>query len=342
MNHGNMIYKNVELHNVEEVYDIEGSAAVGMRRVPEHVRVQLNDPCQFQMLKPAGAEIRFVVEDGGAEVILSSEEETTATAIIFYGVFQAGEIIRITAGPTKLKLGVPKQLSKLRNNRWEHMPFAPHVCRVMLRGGPIHLHGVEGSGIRPPRPEELPSLRYLAYGTSITHGSAATAPHLCYAQQTARRLGADLINLGSGGSAHCEHALADYIGQRSDWHIASLALSVNMHRFPLDEFAERVTTMVHTVAGSDPSRPVACITLFPFFDDFEETRSGQSGAPAEAYRQKLRDAVASCPSENAHLIEGPELLTDVGGLTPDLLHPADNGMIQMGENLARFFSPWVR
>ena len=31
----------------------------------------------------------------------------------------------------------------------------------------------------------------------------------------------------------------------------------------------------------------------------------------------------------------PDILTDFGGLTPDLLHPADNGMIRMGENLAR-------
>jgi hypothetical protein len=36
-----------------------------------------------------------------------------------------------------------------------------------------------------------------------------------------------------------------------------------------------------------------------------------------------------------HLVEGPEILRDPGGLTVDLIHPADNGMIQMGENLAQ-------
>lgn len=35
-----------------------------------------------------------------------------------------------------------------------------------------------------------------------------------------------------------------------------------------------------------------------------------------------------------HLIEGPDVLTDIGGLTTDLIHPADNGMINMGGNLA--------
>ena len=35
-----------------------------------------------------------------------------------------------------------------------------------------------------------------------------------------------------------------------------------------------------------------------------------------------------------HLLEGPEILTDVTGLTSDLIHPADEGMIQMGRGLA--------
>ncbi len=37
---------------------------------------------------------------------------------------------------------------------------------------------------------------------------------------------------------------------------------------------------------------------------------------------------------NVHLIEGTDILTDIRGLTFDLIHPSDNGMIQMGRNLA--------
>ncbi|MDA0711702.1 MAG: hypothetical protein O3B73_16000 [bacterium] len=95
---------------------------------------------------------------------------------------------------------------------------------------------------------------------------------------------------------------------------------------------QRVTYMVHTVAGANTARPVACITLFPHFRDFcvDEDLLDKTAA----FRQVLRDVVGSCPHPNVHLIEGPEMLTDLGGLTVDLIHPGDLGMIKMGERIA--------
>jgi hypothetical protein len=37
--------------------------------------------------------------------------------------------------------------------------------------------------------------------------------------------------------------------------------------------------------------------------------------------------------------EGPEILTDISGLTADLIHPTDNGMIEMGWRLAEKLKP---
>ena len=330
-----MILGNVELHNIDEVTPLPGTDAVRLQRVPEPVRTKLNEGAQMRMLSPACAEVRFVAEAGSASVTLSSEGATQA--VIFYGSFQDRDAVRIGKEPKAIPLGVPERLAQLDPGYTDTMPFRPQVCRLMLAGDPVHFHGVDGDGVRPPTPEELPKLRYLAYGTSITHGAAASGPHLTYVGQAARRLGADLINLGVGSSAHCEHELADYIAGRDDWHIASLALSVNMvgAGFSLDEFHERVSYMVNAVAGADTSRPVACITLYPYFRDFGlRFPVGNPKGTAEEYRQRLRDAVAHCPHPNAHLIEGPDILVDVEGLTPDLVHPADNGMIQMGENLA--------
>jgi hypothetical protein len=230
-------------------------------------------------------------------------------------------------------------LRDLDDSYTDGLPFSKHVWRVMFGGTknePVILYGVTGKGIRPPKADEVPAVRYLAYGTSITQGSSATRAHLCYAAQTAWRLGADLINLGSGGSCHCENVFADYIAGREDWDIATLSLSVNMQSFALEEFHNRVNYMVNTVAGSNPNRPVACITLFPYFRDMGLQQEGlvPGGAPEE-YRQILRDVVEKCPHPNVHLIEGPELLTDLSGLTYDILHPSDLGMIQIGENLAK-------
>ena len=55
-----MIYNNVELHNIEEVRSIQGYDGVRLQRVPEDVRLALNEGAQLRMLQPDSAEIRFV------------------------------------------------------------------------------------------------------------------------------------------------------------------------------------------------------------------------------------------------------------------------------------------
>jgi lysophospholipase L1-like esterase len=331
-----LIYQNVELHNIEEIRKMPGSGGVRLQRVPEEVRMQLNESAQMRMLSPACAEIRFVSDLPTVRLTLSSEGLTDA--IVFHGVFQSEQRFSITKETQTIEITAPERLQQLSASLPQDMPFSSNVCRVMLAGDALVFHGIEQEGIRPPRAEELPQLRYLAYGTSITHGSRATGPHLAYVSQTARRLGADLINLGVGGSAHCEHELADYIASRDDWDVATLALSVNMGGFSLEAFSERVSYMVNTVAGANTHRPVACVTLYPYYDDLD---TQDRKAHATGRRQSLRDAVAACPHPNVHLFEGPEILSELGGLIPDLIHPADNGMIQMGENLARKLRPLV-
>lgn len=329
-----MIFQNVELHNIDEVREVDGHGGVRMQRVPESVRVALNPKAQMQMLRPACAEVRMVSE-GPVRVTLSSEGGTEV--IVAHGAFLTGQRVSIGTEPQTIEIAPHERLTQLPAECGGGAMFSPRVFRILLRGASTYFHGAEGEGVRPPAAEELPKRRYLAYGTSITHGAAATGPHLTYVGQTARRLGADLINLGVGGACHAEPALADYMAARTDWDFASLALSVNMigAGFTPDEFYERVSYMVNTVAGADTSRPVACITIYPHIRDFVPSAGGPNcKAAPDVFRQKLRDAVAACPHENAHLIEGPDILTDVTGLTPDLVHPNDHGMILMGENLA--------
>ena len=336
-----MIYENIELHNVEAVQVVEGHGGVRLQRVPENVRMALNEGAQMRMLQPDTAEIRFVAESPTCRITLSSQGQTRVT--VFNGLFDNRQRYIIGPEPQTIEVRISERLQQLDEAYWGKFSFSPRVYRLIFGGpqrDPVFFHGIEGQGIRPAEAGEVPALRYLAYGTSITHGFDAEGPHLSYVSQTARHLGADLINLGVGGSAHCEKELADYIAGRNDWHIASLALSVNMRGCPLEIFRDRVSYMVNKIAGAQPGRPVACITLYPFFQDFGiATEPAGDGGRAEEYRQILREVVQACPHKNAHLLEGPEILTDISGLTGDLIHPADNGMIEMGWRLAEKLKP---
>lgn len=326
-----MIFDNIEFHNVAELRDVSGGKQ--LQRVPEEVRVCLNERAQQRMLSPSGSEIRFVSRGDVVRVTVSCLEGT-AEVIPFFGPFQGKERFRVEATPQVLELVYPERLKKLDADATGDLLYSPTVWRLTLRGEGLVYHGIEGEGLRAPTEDEVPRLRYLSYGTSITHGASATAMHLTYVRQVAWRLGADLLNFGVGGSAFCEKELADYMAGRDDWDIATLALSVNMvGGFSVEEFTERVTYMVNTVAGSNTDRPVVCITLYPHFRDFcvDEDLKGKTAT----FRQVLRDVVATCPYPNVHLIEGGDMLTDVGGLTVDLIHPGDLGMIEMGERIAR-------
>ncbi|SFG92270.1 Lysophospholipase L1 [Halopelagius inordinatus] len=329
----------IQFHNVQELRDAEGDGD-RIQRVPEDVRTRLNDGARTRMCHPAGVELRFVSE-GPVRVTLSSRVRDS-TVRPFWGDFQAsGEEVVVGEDPTTVELELPEQLTDLRPSARDGLRYDPRVCRLVLpgehRGGHVRFHGVEGD-VRPPTESELPSVRYLAYGTSITEGEAPVSETLTYVNQAARRLGADPINLGSCGSAYCDEAMAEHIAGRDDWDVATLSISVNMlGTFSVDAFRNRAAAMVDAVAGANPNRPVACITIFPNARDYRV--SYEDDDECERFRDALRTVVAESDRENVHLLEGPDLLPTAAGLTTDLGHPGDDAMIRIGENLARELKP---
>jgi lysophospholipase L1-like esterase len=327
------MFDDVALHNVGETVPVDGGQK--LVRVPESVRADFNEKSRDEYQRPDGAEIRFV---GDRLELTVSAPEGTCELLPFWGPFgaPADEHVTVDDEPTTIELQRPERVTQVAPEHLDERYVAPEVGRLLSFGNRLVVHDVTGD-VRPPRDSELPDRRLLAYGTSITQGAVASGHHLSYVQQAARRLGADAINLGSGGSAFCEAELADYLARREDWDLAVLSVSVNMIAAGFDaaEFRDRATYLVDTVAGAHPDRPVAAVTLFPFFADLcpGADPDGLAAAP-EAYREALRAAVAAADRENLHLIEGPDLLQDPGGLSPDLLHPMDGGMIEMGRRLA--------
>ncbi|ELZ27834.1 hypothetical protein C474_16429 [Halogeometricum pallidum JCM 14848] len=330
----------IQFHNVAALERFDSHDGVRLQRVPEAVRTELNEGAQTRMCHPAGAELRFVPR-GPVDVTLSSDVRDSLVRP-FWGEFQAaGEEIVIGEEPRTVTLSPPEKLSNLRPAVEDDLRFAPGVCRLVLpgdhRGGHVYFHGVEGD-VRPPTAEEVPDRRYLAYGTSITEGEAPSAETLTYVNQTARRLGADAVNLGSCGTAYCDPAMAEHIASREDWDVATLSLSVNMvGRFSVEEFRERARSMIDTVAGAHPETPVVCITLFPHARDY--LADDEEATLAAEFREALRGVVDDCDHGNVHLVEGPDLLPTAAGMTTDLVHPGDDAMIRIGEALADRLAP---
>ncbi len=330
-----MLPATIGYHNVAATNSVDGHEGARLQRVPERVRETLNEEARYRMLCPAASELRFRTTDRSVSITLSCPDGE-CEIVPLWGPFEGRARYRIANERRTISLTYPERLDDLDPAAISDTSFSPRLWRLLLRGDPVFVHSITGQNLQPPRPTDIPDRRYLAYGTSITEGWSASSPTLSYANVTARDLGADLVNLGSSGSAYCEPELADYIAGRDDWDCATLELSVNMLRagFSLETFRERASEFVGKVAQANPSKPIVCISLLPFFGDLSPDlpESSWRSDPA-AYRRVLRTIVDAAP-QNVTLLDGEVALSDPCGLGPDLLHPSDHGMREIARPLS--------
>lgn len=324
-----MIHQHVELYNVCELLEDDQSEGKIPLRIPNELRVTLNENAQSAALSCTGCEIRFNLKSDAAKVVLKSRDEPSIVEV-HQGSFFTRVWSTIGLKPTEVAVRLPENLDELAKvSRERGLPFDPFLTRVILPCRPaVELIDIQGD-FEPPRPGQTPARKHLAYGSSITHFSAAIRPTGCYAQKTAQLLGLDVINLGFGGGAHLEPQMADYIAQRDDWHLATLEMGINLlWRVDVDEFARRVDYFIQRIATAHPDKWLFCMDLFTCQPDF------QGDPKVAAFRRVVRDKVAALGLPKVVYVPGTDLLTSLNGLTFDLIHPSPFGMEEIAAHLA--------
>ncbi len=325
-----MIYKNAELHNVAELIEAEQGEGKHVCRVPDALRVTLNESAKANALAGAACEIRFNLRGGSARVVLRAE--VPALAEVFEGAFQVSSNI-VGTEPTEIVISRSVDPdTRARLTREERLRFDSSLTRIVLPyAGRVTLVDIRGD-IEPPRDGQIPATRYLAYGSSITQGASAARPTGTYAMRTAERLGVDLLNVGFGSGCHCEPQMADYIAERTDWDLASLELGINMvAEFETGVFRERAGYLIERIAKAHPGKWVFCIDMFTFF--WPEYPSGSRRV--REYRRVVRQAVERLDMPKLVYVDGRKMLKDVSGLFCDLVHPGPSGMREIAANLSR-------
>jgi len=323
-----MNYQNVELYNTVELLTPESGVGKYMTRLPDKLRKTLNQAALENALCSAGSEIRFNVEGKSAKVTLSSNG--LGMAEVFRGNFHVSWQM-IGPQPTDFNVSLPENMSFLEKvSKEKGLPFDPRLTRIILPFyNPIRFIGVEGE-TSVPRKSQTPKTKYLAYGSSITHGASALRPTGSYAMRTAQRLGVDLIDLGFGGGAHCESQIANYIADRRDWDFASLELGINMvGGFSTEEFTKRVNYLIERIAKAHPDKWVFAIDIFTYADDYNPAAKKQN-----EFRRAVRNAVRKLGMPKLVHVDGRKILKETSGLTFDLVHPAAAGMEEMAFNLS--------
>ena len=329
-----MKYGNVELHNVCAIVEDDGQPGVGISRLPLELLPDINKNARRMSRLGSACEIRGMLPPGGeAKVVLQVMDDNTTPPVItvYHGCFCDQSIAAPIGVPLEITIKEPDRLAMMAEIAAKQAhAFDPRLVRVKLSPvHPVRILSIEGD-LSYPIAGATPAKTLLSYGSSITHGSCAVAPESTYAAQCARLLGYDLINLGSGGSAHMEVPIAKHIAAREDWDVATFEMGINVRDWPVEKFHGIVETFVQTVVSAQPEKPVFCIDLFTYFDDF--TVSPQY---AVGFRDAVRDIVQAIDSPHVHYIDGRDLLAHASGLRTDMVHPSDEGMLEIGQNLAR-------
>lgn len=190
----------------------------------------------------------------------------------------------------------------------------------------IHTHG---HAIHPPLKGELPSLNWLAYGSSITNA------HLDgYVHVAAAKLRVQMQNLGFSGACQIEKVLVDYMLEQRHFDFITCELGVNMRgAFKPDEFHHRASYLIDRIVKL--GKPALIITTFPNTQTANYISETNHITESEtAFNDILVKLVqeANCPT--LQLMHGTDVLTDTNGLSGDLIHPTVYGHAVMGLNLS--------
>lgn len=317
-----MIFDNIDFHNVEEMEKCDKGYILW--RVPKSLRMHLPELSAERASRyNTGVELRFKMKSDKVKVILRAEPiEEAQVAYIYHGAFQGGWMNSskvILQEDTEIEIEKPANIEALRKISTEHgLGFDPAVVRIVMPYGLNYYVGVEGE-VKPPAETEVPDKTYLAYGSSITHGSLGLASPFSYVFRISQMLHCDYINMGYAGLARLEAEMAEYLCARKDWDFATLELGINMlsDEFSVELFESRVKRFVEIMAADD--RPVFVTDIYGFNDKWQD-KAG-----------KYREIVRKYASDKLIYVSGLELLNNPAFVSQDMVHPTAEGQLHIAD-----------
>lgn len=331
-----MIHNNLDFFNVSELKTIEGIPGVILQRYPkevwEHMGHKENERGRFVAQTASGCEIRFVTDSPAVRISLGAMEAERDIFIYNGDFFHSVQ---------RIKPGVIQTLHLERNPKFytvnlkalQSGRFSPNVWRIVFGRVTAVFYNLDclGHSYRPPEAHEVPKVKWLAYGSSITQGVGAISYPNSYVYRAAKHMGMDVLNKSLGGTCFCEKEVSHYLSRDGSWDFATMEIGINMvENTSPEEFEERAGNFVKSMLTAN--KPVILITLYPNYHDYAVNGIGKD--TMAKFRSIVRNIHLKEKNQNLYILEGEDILTEMCGLTCDLAHPSESGYEIMGLNLA--------
>ncbi len=314
-----MIYKNVELFNVEEVRKSEDGLKI--YRFPKNVISEMK--AKDSALTSTGCEIRFV---GEAYITIG-----VANAFVNgYGrveVYRGDILYTSYVIPSGQKIMIKLLYNTIADN------CAAGISKVwrIVFGNDFAgiVYDIEPFGeIRPPANMEMPQKTILAYGSSITHGACAVVHSNSHIFKLAQKLGVDIEDKGVGGGCFCEKEVCDYLTQKK-CDLLYLELGTNMmDTMDVSEYYKKAAYMFSSIDTSIPTVFISPYTYFASVSPNEEKRK-----LVTEYQKASLQLFNDFRRENMYFINGLDIVDDINMLTCDMIHPSIYGHHIMSQRL---------
>ncbi|MCK5804609.1 MAG: GDSL family lipase [Lentisphaeria bacterium] len=182
-------------------------------------------------------------------------------------------------------------------------------------------------------------LRWITYGSSISHCGSAHSPARTWPATAARARNLNLTCLGYGGQCHLDPMVGRMIRDLPA-DLITLKLGINVQgsgSLNARTFPAAVIGLVKTIRERHPSIPIGLIS--PIISPPREETDNAVGLSLAKMRVIIADCVKrlqDCGDAKIAYFDGLELFGEslVEDYLPDLLHPNGDGYEIMGQNAA--------
>lgn len=223
-----------------------------------------------------------------------------------------------------------------------HIELPPRRVRVEVwlpHRGRVEVGAVRATDVLTADP--IPAaVRWVTYGSSITHCEASDGPSQTWPALVARTLGWDLTCLGFGGECHLDPVVPRTIaGLAPD--VVNLCLGINVYgrsSFSGRSWKGQVAELIRRVRTAHAS--AAIVVGSPIFCAARESTSNGAGLTLGDIREQVHQVgldFRARGDDGIHVLDGLSLLgPDDAHLLHDGLHPSHDGYRLMAERMAQY------
>ncbi len=220
------------------------------------------------------------------------------------------------------------------------LPSGDKVLELWLTPAtPVAVRSIEISEGSDITNGEDTRLKWITYGSSITHCRTAGSPSFTWPGVVARDRNFNLTSFGFGGQCHADPMIARLIRDR-EADLLSIKIGINIYggaSLGPRAFRPAVIGTIATIRDGHPETPF--VVCSPIWGHDREDTPNSVGLTLKQMRVEVQEAVAAFQKrgdDHLYYVDGLKLLDEnLAHHLPDNLHPDAEGYRLMGENFLK-------